>query len=84
MQISDNPLQLALCDSGLVRHGPTALSLSLFGSHGEGHGVTSSLLNQRIRNALEQMSHMNVLTWWTLTYSARFTYSSRALRRLYF
>lgn len=36
MQISDNPLQLALPDSSLVRHGPTALSLSLSGSHGGG------------------------------------------------
>lgn len=60
MQISDNPLQLALPDSGLVRHAPTALSLSLFGSHGGGHGVTSSLLNQRIGNTLEQLVDMKV------------------------
>lgn len=59
MQISDNPLQLALADSGLVCHGPTALPLSFFGSHGGGHRVTSSLLNRRIRNGQERMVETN-------------------------
>lgn len=59
MQISDNPLELALPNRNLGSHGPTALSLAT-----RGHRVTSSLLNQRITQ--EQKIDMNALTYCTL------------------
>lgn len=62
MQISDNPLELALPDRSLNSHGPTALSLA-----NRSHKVTSSLLNQRIRSSREQKIEMNAPTYYTLS-----------------
>lgn len=60
MQISDNPLELALPDRSPSSHGPTALSLAT-----RGHRVTSSLLNQRIRSNQEQKMDMNASAYCT-------------------
>lgn len=54
MQISDNPLQLALPDCSRSSHGPGALSLAT-----RGHGVTASLLSQRTGGGQEQKMDMN-------------------------
>lgn len=62
MQISDNPLELALPDRSPNSHGPTALSLAT-----RGHRVTSSLLNQRIRSSQEQKIDMNAPTYYSLS-----------------